>query len=458
MRAYRDTTSLSHVLGYVWLPNDKDIKRLKVKGIDPAEYVGKNGIERTYEKELMGTPGADQVELDARRRPVKILGTEPPVPGAQLSLSIDMDLQKFTTNLLGQIYKDKGIKGGLVALDPSTGEILCQVSSPGFDESLFYGGISKVDLDRLQKDPAKPLINRTIASQNSPGSTFKIVTSIAAYRQGKLDPHTTAICHGGYTLGRRTLKCLGVHGNIEFARAMEKSCNAFFCTIGMNAGPDALCQAALDCGLGARTGVELVGELKGVVPTEKWLKHWKKPLGWYGGDTLNMSVGQGYVSATPMQMANLISMVANRGVIYTPHLVRGQRNGDTGDFSIAAPKIAHEVKAEPWFWDMLQDGLTRVIDSGTARSAQIPGVQWAGKTGSTEHGRRTEKTHSWFVGFGPVQHPKIAICMFAEAAGHGGEISAPIAKEVVAHYLASLAKADAKRASSSGIQAGTPLR
>ncbi len=446
MRYYTDPKGFAHVMGYVWLPNERDEKRIKDLGLKPAEYVGKEGIERAYESDLMGIPGGEVVEVDARRRPVRVIGNEPAIPGTQLELTLDEDLQKYAN----AVFSERRMRGGVVAIEPSTGEVLAMVSAPAYDQSLFYGGISTADWKRLMDDEAKPLLNRPVQAAFAPGSTFKIVSALAAYRAGKFNPSQTVFCGGGYYHnGRKVLGCMSHHGAISFGTAMEKSCNTYFTTIGVAAGREEIGKAARDLGLGAKTGIEIGGEWRACVPDSQYFENWKNPPKWYLGDTVNMAVGQGMVTATPIQMANLAAIVANRGTGYTPHLVRSRRHPVTGERQVVAPTVAHQIDVDQGFWDAMHNALFRVINQGTAAVARIPGIEWAGKTGSAEHGRRKSgKTHSWFIGFAPVNNPKIAICVMAEAAGHGGDIAAPIARDVVSHYLRRLERAASKSAGS----------
>lgn len=448
MRHYNDTKSYTHVLGYVWTPGPNDVSRLKKAGLEPADYVGKSGIERAYEPELMGAPGSEEMEVDARQRPVRIAGRNAPIPGNQLYLTMDGSLQRKATELLG----NKGYIGGVAAIEPKTGEVLCLVSSPTFDQSLFEGGISQADLDELMNNEDKPFTNRAVNSFYPPGSTFKIVTAIAAMEQGKWSPNTTYFCNGGYFRGRVKLRCLGYHGAISFYNAMTHSCNAYFCSLGAAVGEDGLRQAALDMGLGTSPGLEIGGS-PGVVPTRDWIKavNAEHKYVWYAGDTANFSVGQGYMSATPIQMANVAAMVANDGVRYVPHLVRSIKNTVSGQIQTVAPEVAGQIKGTPEFWSAMKSALQNVVDNGTARAAKVPGIEIGGKTGSAEH-KKGSKTHSWFVGFAPVNDPKIAIAVLVENAGHGGDVAAPIAGELIRAYLS-----PAKAPSNPGTQPSTSV-
>lgn len=453
MRYYPDTKSFTHVLGYVWVPNGADVERIRKTGTEPADYVGKQGIERAYESDLMGEAGTERVEVDAKRRPKRVVGRDSATPGRQLSLTLDADLQRFTSRLM----EERGFTGGVVALEPSTGEVLAMVSSPTFNQAVFEGGITQKEWDALQNDPRVPMMNRSIQTPLAPGSTFKIVTTIAAARMGQFSPNESFVCRGGYRMGNKTFKCLGVHGAISFHRAMEKSCNSYFSALGHRVGREKLAEVAAELGLGERTEIEIGGEVRGDLPNERWLKRARDPAVWYGGDVVNASLGQGAVAATPLQMAQIAALVANNGTTYKPHFVKTVTEPDGRNRSHPVePIVSKSIDLPAEFWADLRTSLVSVIQSGTARSAQIPGVIWGGKTGSAEH-RKKEKTHGWFVGFAPADDPKIAICVRIEAAGHGGDVAAPVAKEVVKRYLDRLSRraAAAARASSATSGAGS---
>jgi penicillin-binding protein 2 len=437
MRFYPDTQSFTHVLGYVWTPDESDVTRIKKMDRALPDYVGKKGLERAYEGELMGDAGSEELEVDARRRPIRIAGRDASVPGNRLFLTLDGRMQKMATELMA----GAGYVGGIAAIEPKTGEVLCLVSSPTFDQRVFEGGLSQVEWDELTTDEKNPLYNRALMSSYSPGSTFKIVTAVAAMQQGKWDLNNTYYCAGGYFRNRVKLRCLGYHGSISFHRAMVKSCNTYFCSVGAAVGEEALCQAALDMGLGRTTAIE-IGESPGLVPTRKWVMAVNRNhrYEWYQGDTANFSVGQGYIQATPIQMANVAAMVANDGVRYQPHLVKAIKSTETGEVRRIEPTIANMIEAPAGFWSEMKSALFGVVNEGTAMSARVPGIAIAGKTGSAEH-KKSEKTHSWFVGFAPADDPKIAICVLIEAAGHGGDFAAPLAGKLIKSYLS---KAPAK--------------
>lgn len=428
VRTYRDPVALAHLLGYTGVPSERDVERLASQGLRPQAYVGKDGLERAFEAELMGRPGLVRLSVDARRRPVANLGEEHPLPGHTILLGLDLMLQKYALEKLA------GRRGAVVALDPRTGDVLALASSPTFDASLFLGGISQSEYSALRNDPAKPLFPRAVGAAYAPGSTFKVVTTLAAMLAGKFSPTDTAYCRGYYSMGSKRFRCLGVHGAVTFDRAMTKSCNAYFADLAVKTTPDALRQACKEIGLGDKTGIELPSEARGTVPTaEWWAKHRDRKFSL--GDTANFGVGQGELACTPLQMACVAALVANRGTLHRPRLVRAFLPAAEG--AVAEPVdsgLMANIEATPGFWDTLHTALRHVVTSGTARSANLPGTELAGKTGSAEN-NQSHETHSWFIGFAPASAPKIAIAVVVENAGHGGEVAAPIAGQVVRRYL-----------------------
>ncbi|MCW5937378.1 MAG: penicillin-binding protein 2 [Fimbriimonadaceae bacterium] len=427
VRNYVAPLELAHSLGYVRQPRDVDVERLEKQGIQPAAYVGLAGLERQYEAELMGTAGRERVIVDARRRPLRELGVDHPIPGDDLVLGIDLDLQKYALQLLG------GYRGSVVAIDPSDGTVLCLASNPTYDASKFLGGLSQDEYSALRDDPARPLFPRAYAAAYAPGSTFKLVTTIAGIEAGVFSPSRPAFCSGYYQVGRKRFKCLGVHGSVSYHRALEKSCNAYFADLGVRAGPDALRKACDQVGIGRRTGIDIPGEATGTVATEEWwAKHRDRPYS--TGDTVNFSVGQGELAVTPLQMACVAALVANNGESYQPHMVRSVVFPNTGETRKIDKFVLGKVDVSMQYWPLIKSAMVAAIESGTAQTARIPGLRWAGKTGSAEN-RKDHDTHSWFVGFAPLENPRIAICVMVENGGHGGTRAAPIAKGVVERFL-----------------------
>lgn len=442
IRYYPDDSDFAHILGYVWTPNQKDLDRLKTLKIKPQDYVGKVGLEAKYEQELMGTPGMEQVQLDAKKQPVAIVSTNQPVPGDKLTLSIDSDLQKLAMQQLNNVLANSpDSAGAAVAIDPKTGEVLCMASNPTYHANQFLQGIKTQDFETLKNDPLKPLYNRAIDGAYSPGSTFKLVSTLAAAKCGTFDPERVVVCNGYYEVGNRRSRCLGHHGPIRFEQALVKSCNTYFSDLAIRTGPDGLRNEAEAVGLGHRSGIDLPGEGKALVPTDDWLRTVQKlskdqKPRWYPGDTVNLGIGQGELAVTPLQMADLACLIANKGFCYTPHLLKSVTAADGTQLPTDASDQPRWKVDEPDFiWPQLETAMVDVIEHGTARRARIPGITWAGKTGSTEHSGPDKKTHSWFVGYAPADNPRIAVAVLVEESGHGGEIAAPIAAAIVKRYM-----------------------
>lgn len=445
MRFYPDPTTVSHVLGYVGTPSDRDLQRLEDQGVKrAADYVGKLGVEFTHERDLMGLPGTDEIQTDARRRPLRVISASEPTPGDRLVLGLDYGLQKLANESLA------AFRGSAVAIDPRTGEILCLSSSPSYDSSLFLGGISHDEYAGLNDSPEMPLLNRAIAGTYAPGSTFKIVTALAAELSGKFNAQSPIIfCNGGFRLGNHTYKCLGHHGSAPFNYAFAKSCNAYFMQLGLNAGPENLWKACEQLGLMTKTGVDLRGELNGLIPTADWKKKVFKDASlqrWRKSDTVLVSIGQGAVSLTPIQMANMMATIANRGTHYRPHLVRAVQRPGNALATLVEPEVLNRIQVRPEFWDELHRACFSVVEMGTAVRAKVPGLAFGGKTGSAENHRpgQQKKTHSWFVGFAPIDNPQIAIAVVAENAGHGSEVAAPVASRLIEYYLRTRVKSPAQ--------------
>ncbi len=441
IRQYPSGTAAAHVVGYVGVVSPKDVERLTADGRRTRQglpnFVGKVGVERVYDQTLMGLSGRDWVEIDTRGRAMRDSISDPPTPGSGLALTIDMDLQRVAETLLN------GRKGAVVAIDPNNGEVLCLASGPTFDPNVFAQRAPRSTIKRLLTDPGLPLLDRAVASAYAPGSTFKVATLLAAVRTGLLTTATHYTCTGSMRVGGRTFRCLGRHGTISYHTAMQKSCNIFFAKLGQAVDRAGMAETALLLGLGQETGVDLLSESSGTLPTQDWLD--KRSLKWYPGDTVNMAVGQGYLGCTPLQMAGYIGMVASRGTRYTPHLIKAVNPpGANASPQIAKPEIAERMEIQAEWWDRLHSALIAVVSGGTAKAAQIPGITVAGKTGSSEH-TRGSRTHGWFVGFAPAENPRIAIAVVLEAGGHGGAVAVPVARQIMERYLRTPASSTASR-------------
>ncbi|HWP30234.1 MAG TPA: penicillin-binding protein 2 [Fimbriimonadales bacterium] len=427
VRKYHHGKALAHVIGYVGGLDEKDIERILAISKMLPPFTGKIGIERAYDDKLMGTPGIEAVEVDSRGKPLRPRTSEPPIPGSKLVLTLDLDLQEFAASVL------QNKRGAIVALNPKNGEILCLYSNASYDPNLFVKGITAAQWEQLSKDPRLPLHNRAIASAYAPGSTFKLVTLIAGIKTGVITPSTTFVCRGGLKVGNRYFRCLGVHGSVNFERAIEKSCNVFFAEIATRVQRHDIVEVAKEFGFGTKLGIDILGESTGTLPSSAWLE--KNGIRWYLGDSVNLSIGQGYLGGTPLQLANYASTIANKGIAYKPHLVRSivPSTPDQPPQEIE-PVVFSKLNIDSLWWDRITNAMVRVVDTGTGRAAHIEGVRFAGKTGTAQQ-KRGATPHALFIGFAPADDPEIAIAVVLEGAGQGGQVAAPIAGKVVRFYL-----------------------
>ena len=430
-REYTYGHSASHVLGYIGSISVKQMNTPEYSDVPSESVIGQYGIEKVYDNILRGIAGKKVIEVDAVGSIIKVVRIQRPIRGRNINLTIDIDLQTEAEQSL------KGRAGAVVALVPDTGEVLALASAPAFDPNHFVRGINAKEWKRLVSDPRKPLLNRAIQSQYPPGSTFKIITSIAALEQGIISDQTTHYCNGSIYFGRvfRCWKAAG-HGNVSLHKAIVESCDVYFYEVAKELDIDVLAQYAFGYGMGRKTGIDLEGELPGIVPTSAW-KLETKGEKWYTGETLNTVIGQGYVSATPLQMARAVATVVNGGRLYEPYLYMDPASGTKFEGTV---KIGRETIA------LIKEALWGVVneEKGTGKQAYSEWVDIGGKTGTTQviGGKMKEKDlpdkfrdHAWFVAFAPVDKPKIAVAVFVEHGGQGGAEAAPIAKKIIEAYL-----------------------
>ena len=417
---YRDLAA--HLLGYVGEINEQELRTLRGQGYELGDLIGKDGVERVYDRYLRGHDGENQSEVDAQGRIVRTIGTIPAKPGNAVVLGLDLDVQRAAEEGLGNRL------GAVIAMDAHTGAILALASHPAFDPNLFAGGITPAAWTGLLRDPRTPLVDRAIQGTYPTGSVFKIVTGSAALELGLVRPGTRFYCPGFYALGDRIFHDHETHGDLNFLDAIAKSCDFVFWTLSRPVGPDHLAEFARMFGLGRATGIDLPLEGAGVIPDPAWKERtFKEP--WYPGDTLNMAVGQGYVLATPLQVARLLAAVANGGDLVTPHVVSEIHAPDGHVIAQIAPPAAGRVRLSAQTMGVLQAGLAAVVTRGTAASIQIPGMAVAGKTGTAEniHG----KPYAWFAGYAPAEAPRVTVVALVEDVGFGAEYAAPIVQRVL---------------------------
>lgn len=434
-------SSFSHVLGYTGKINDAELASLG-DSYSLIDYVGKIGIEYSWEKELKGRPGKKNIEVDALGRQKKIVNEDPAVDGFNLQLSIDYRLQqKIEEAVKNQLAKAKLHRASVVAINPKNGEILALVSLPAYDNNLFARGISQADYSRLANDPNRPLFNRAVSGEFPSGSTIKPVFSAGALQEGVINASTSFLSSGGIRIGEWFFPDwkAGGHGQTNVRKAIAESVNTFFYYIGggygdfKGLGLDGLVKYARLFGLGETSGIDMPGERPGFVPTAQW-KEETKGEPWYIGDTYHFAIGQGDVLVTPLQVANYTAAIANGGTLYQPHLVANILNPDNTVARSVAPKIIRENFIDPANIEIVREGMRQTVTAGSARSLSALPVAAAGKTGTAQWST-TKQPHAWFIGFAPYDDPVIAIAVLVEEGTGGDTNGTPVAKEVLSWYF-----------------------
>jgi penicillin-binding protein 2 len=433
IRNYADSGSLSHILGYVGDITRDELTSLYNQGYQQGDVIGKSGIEKQYDELLRGKEGREIRTVDVRGR--RITGREnvhiPPETGKNLVLTIDSDIQTLVEKALGPRI------GTALVMRPSTGEILAMVSYPWYDPNIFTDGLSS-GYRALVDDPNKPLLNRAIQSSYAPGSTFKIVLSTGIYSEKTFAPEQTILCQGVLNFGNRDWLChikRPGHGRLNLHNALAQSCNIYYMTAGRDyLGPDRIASYAREYGYGELTEVDLPGEIAGFIPNQQW-KELRFHERWVAGDTMNMSIGQGYTLLTPIQMANMICMLVNDGKIYKPHILKEVRDPSTGAVERSVrPVLLRESSLSPEIFESVRRDMRNVITTGTAQyPLNIRSVQIAGKTGTAEVGF-ADRWHSWFTAFAPYDNRNdenaIVVTIIVEAANNW-EWWAPYASAII---------------------------
>ncbi len=434
-RGYLFGSTGAHLIGYLGKMSPKQSNDPEFRDVPPNAFIGQWGVEKLFDKKLRGIAGQRVIEIDALGREIRLLLEKPPVKGEDLTLSIDIALQSESEKAF------QGRPGALVALKPDTGEILGYVSSPSFDPNKFAKGITYDEWESLSKDKNLPMLNRAIQSQYPPGSTFKIIMAIAGLEEGVITDSTKVDCRGGISYGRWRFGCWRKtgHGTIPLHRALVESCDVYFYDVGKRLGIDKIYAYATKFGLGKETGIPLGAEKKGLIPSTKWKMETRKAQ-WYLGETFVNSIGQGYVSTTPVQMAVMMSAVSNGGKVYKPTILKGAR-----------PELVMNTGVRPDTIEKVKDGLKGVVNEpgGTGWVAKSNVTTIGGKTGTAQVvGIRKEskflsekfRDHAWFVAFAPVDKPEVAMSVLVEHGGHGGTAAAPIAKKAIEAYMLPIEK------------------
>jgi penicillin-binding protein 2 len=429
-RYYPEGVYSPHIFGYVG-EVDKD-EAIRNKDLEPGELIGKKGLERKYDTSLRGTKGVYFSRVDAEGRDLGIINPDrniDPISGMDLYLTLDYSFQQFAESLM----VDR--RGAVVALDPRNGKVLCFVSKPDYDPRLLSGKISEEVWATLQSDTAHPLYSRGIQSVYPPGSTYKLVAAIAALQEGIITPKWTAYCPGYFRLGRKTIKCWNSkgHGKISLMAAIKGSCNVFFYQLGLKIGLDTWSKYSQMLLFGAHTGIDLPDESRGLVPTLDYYLNTYGPNGWTKGNLANLAIGQGELLTTPLQMARFAMTLANKGVVYRPHIANYLYDKETKErlfFPIETDYI-HGISDD--VYTLIREGMRDVVAGGTGWRGSVPGIEVAGKTGTSQnpHG----EDHAWFIAFAPYEDPVIAMAVIVENGGGGGAIAAPIASKCMEKFF-----------------------
>lgn len=442
----RDVTA--HVLGYVGRINKQELQTIDNSSYSGTTHIGKNGIEKYYEETLHGEVGLQQVEINALGRVIRILESDPPVPGADLHLTLDSALQRVAMDAFGEE------NGAAVAIDPRNGDILALVSKPGFDPNLFVEGISSKEYSALQSSDAKPLFNRAIRGQYPPGSTVKPFIGLGGLENGVITASQKKYCPGYYQLPNhshkyRDWKKVG-HGPVDLYDSIIQSCDVYYYDLAQQMGIDMLADYLAPFGFGQKTGVDITGELGGLLPSREW-KRRSKNQPWYPGETLITGIGQGYFLTTPLQLASATATLANRGIRLRPRIVRSiQLNGEPEPREQPTREQLRIARKSESHWDSVFEAMLKVTEGarGTARLIRNEHYHIAGKTGTAQvFTIKQEETydeekldkkmfdHALFIAFAPAEAPRIAVAVIVENGSHGGSVAAPIAKAIMDHYL-----------------------
>jgi penicillin-binding protein 2 len=433
-RLYHHGKLAAHLLGYVGEISEQDLAGSAFPGSRVGSLIGKTGIERTYNKYLAGKDGERHVLVDSMGRENGVVDELESVIGNEIQLTLDLDLQSIAEKAL------EGKVGSVVAMDPRNGEILVMASSPSFDPNVFSPRISANEWNVLVKDPNRPMQNRAIQNSYSPGSVFKLIMAYTGLEEGLLDDDPAVVCHGAATYYGRVFHCADKkgHGALRLEQAIARSCNIFFYELGRRLGISKIAAHAHALGLGERTGVDLPSERIGVMPSPEWKMNAQHSK-WYVGETISVSIGQGAVSTTPLQIIRAVSAIATGGLIVTPHLLLRAEKGAGVKWPVRRIAVTEERthRIREGMWQSVNNG-------GTGRNAAIPGLDICGKTGTVQVVgnenkqlmREDSEDHSWFAGFANRDNPEIAVVVFIEHGGKGGVVAAPMAKEVFAAYFA----------------------
>jgi len=447
-RQYPQGELFSHVVGHIGRINQRELDQLEADGLDAnyrgTDYIGKTGLEQSYEKHLHGITGVEEVEVDSSGRAVRTLSRSAPVSGNNLVLNLDARLQEVVYEAFGDN------RGALVAIDPATGGVLAFVSKPGFDPNLFVEGIDPQNWKELNESPDRPMINRALAGTYPPGSTFKPYMALAALTYGKRKPEQTIFDPGYFNFGDHVFRDdkPGGHGYVNMYQSLVVSCDTYYYMLANDLGIDNISSFMRLFGFGSRTGIDIAGESAGILPSQEWkMKRFGQK--WFAGETISVGIGQGYNAYTPLQLAQAIATLANDGVAFRPHIVDYIEDIVTRKHTPIEPQPLRSLDLKPENLRVVKDALVGVNKEGTSARAFV-GAQYvsAGKTGTAQvialkqgekyvESRVAERhrDHALFIAYAPAENPQIALAVLVENAGFGARVAAPIARQVFDYYL-----------------------
>ena len=441
VREYASGQLAAHLLGYIGEVSEKELNTTGYDDYNPGDYIGKNGIERALEKDLHGSDGGRQLEVDAKGRVLRTISESYPTVGNSVILTIDAAVQKQAERAFGEQA------GAAVAIDVTNGEILAFVSNPGFDPSLFSGKLPADVWQGYLDDKRHPLENKALSGQYPPGSTFKMITALAGLQDNKINDATVVNCNGSYDLGNSTFKCWNKkgHGVTTLRKSLRESCDVYYYQLGEKLGVEKIAAAAQAFKLGSPLGIELLNEKSGLIPTSEWkLKRFGKR--WFQGETLSVSIGQGAVLLTPIQMASMTATIANEGTIYRPHLVKKIVDADGKMLRETKTELIGTAAFSKESFRLVKQGMLAVVNEpgGTGAAARQYDVKVAGKTGTSQVVKLRDskqgtpyqyRDHALFVAFAPFDKPEIAVAVIVEHGEHGGSAAAPIVSRILRAYF-----------------------
>ncbi len=447
-RFYHYGDMAAHVIGYLGDISKKDLEKAGTDYYRGGDLVGKMGLEKLREKELRGEKGSSSSEVNARGFEQQLLTSVEPVPGNEMRLTLDLDLQQIAE----EVMDTDGKAGAVVAMEVKTGRLLVFVSTPRLHLEDFEGGISIKKWQALLENPKHPLINKALQAMYPPGSTYKMVTALAGLAKGLINKDTTFFCPGHISFGNRRYHCWkrGGHGTVDLKRALSESCDVYFYQVGMRVGVDGLAEYARKLGLGAKTEVALEYEKSGLIPTKEWKKK-KYGEKWQDGETLSLAIGQGFNLLTPLQLCQMTATLVNGGKLYQPQIIEKITDADGNIVeSFIAKQTGELTESEKKYLELIKEGMTEVVQGarGTARNARLAGITVGGKTGTAQVVRLEQykhlkeedipykyRDHAWFTAFAPAEDPEIAVTVLVEHGLHGGSGAAPVAKAVMQKYF-----------------------